>query len=172
MYLRQLQTYSRLLSALVIIFVCGQLFVILIWGIVVTPFYNYGMFSEVIDLKDNYQVFEVELNGKRLRGQDFSPQEWDKIILPLQFYAGIQKSNELYKTDIKRLMDKMHISTKDANFIQSCNDEQFENWYKNQLQEITNQKAESVTVTYRNYKYHSNKLETMTSFILLSQLCR
>ena len=172
MYLRQLQTHSRLLSALVIVFICGQLFVILIWGIVVTPFYNYGMFSEVIDVKNSYQIFEVEVNGKRLRGQDFSPQEWDKIMLPLQFYSGIKQSNELYKTDIKRLLDKMHLSASDANFLLSCNYQQFENWYRNYLQDVTNQKTESFTVNYRSYEYRLNKLQPTSSFIPLSQLCR
>src|SRR5438128_4625339 len=129
MYIRQLHSYSRVLFAIVIVFICAQLFVILIWGIVITPFYNYGMYSEPMDIKKSYEVFEVEVNGRRLRGQDFSPQQWDRIILPLQFYADIKKSNELYKTDIKRLLDKMHISHNDGNFLLTCNYPQFENWY-------------------------------------------
>lgn len=172
MYLRQLHTHHRLLSAFAIIFICGQLFVILIWGIVITPFYNYGMYSEVIEIKKNYEVFEVEVNGKRLRGEDFSPQEWDKIILPVQFYAAINKSNELYNTEIKRLLDKMHISVNDQNFLLSCQYQQFENWYKDYLQSITKQKAASLTIHYRNYKYDLNKLVPTTSSLPLSQLCR
>ncbi|MCW3081830.1 hypothetical protein [Segetibacter sp.] len=172
MYLRQLQKHSPLLTALVIIFICAQLFVILIWGIVITPFYNYGMFSEVIKVKNAYQIFEVELNGKRLRGKDFSPQKWDKILLPLQFYAGIKTSNQLYKSDIKRLLYKMRIPANDANFLLTCNYQQFENWYKDYLQDVTNQKIEAFAVSYRNYQYHSNKLQTSPTAIPLSQICR
>lgn len=172
MFLRELQTHNRLLSALVTIFICGQLFVILIWGIVSTPFYNYGMYSEKIALQKNYNVFEVELNGKRLEGRNFSPTEWDKIMVPLQFYAGIKSSNELYKSEIQRLLNKMHFNSTEALFIQSCNYEQFENWYKKYLEAVTNQKTESLTVTYRNYELRSNKLEATPSFIPLSQLCR
>ena len=172
MYLRQLNTHHRLLSAFAIIFICGQLFVILIWGIVITPFYNYGMYSEVIEIKKNYEVFEVEVNGKRLRGEDFLPQQWDKIILPLQFYAGINKSNDLYKTEIKRLMDKMHIPVTEQNFLLSCNYQQFENWYKDYLQNVTKQKTASLKIQYRNYEYRSNKLEPTASSLPLSLLCR
>ncbi|MCW3112202.1 MAG: hypothetical protein JWR18_598 [Segetibacter sp.] len=130
------------------------------------------MFSEVIAVKDDYQVFEVEVNGKMLRGGDYSPQEWDKIILPLQFYASVNQSNQLYKTEIKRLLHKMHLSANDANFLISCNYAQFEKWYKSYLQHITHQKTESLSVNYRNYKYHLNKLEATPSHIPLSQLCR
>lgn len=172
MYLRQLYNHSRLLSALVIIFICGQLFVILIWGIVITPFYNYGMYSEVMPVRKTYKVFEVELNGRRLRGQDFSPQQWDKIVVPLQFYVGIKTSNELYRTDIKRLLEKMHIAANDANFLVSCNYQQFENWYKNYLEQLTNEKINSLSLNQRSYQYHANKLEATNSLLPLSQLCR
>lgn len=172
MYFRHLQSHSRLLSALVILFICGQLFVILIWGIVVTPFYNYGMFSEVIDVKKDYQVFEVNANGKMLRGEDYSPQEWDKIMLPLQFYAGIKQSNKLYITDVKRLLNKFHLSSNDADFLISCNYLEFEKWYKNYLENVIHKKIDSVAVNYRSYKYQLNKLEATASFIPLSQLCR
>jgi hypothetical protein len=150
MFLRELQTHNRLLSALVIIFICGQLFVILIWGIVSTPFYNYGMYSEKISIQKNYNVFEVELNGKRLEGKDFSASEWDKILVPLQFYASIKSSNQLYKLQIRRLLNKMHVSVSEANFIQSCNYEQFENWYRSYLENVTSKKTETLAVTYRN----------------------
>ena len=172
MYLRQLRTHSPLLAALVILFICGQLFVILIWGIVITPFYNYGMYSESIQIKDKYEVYEIELNGKKLRGQDFSPQEWDKIILPLQFYRGIGESNTLYKTDIKRLMNKMHIKATDANFLQTCNYQQFENWYKHYVEYITKQKTHSLNIISSTYSYSGNNLIASPSTISLSQLCR
>jgi hypothetical protein len=129
------------------------------------------MFSEVIEVKNGYQVFEVELNGKRLRGEDFSPREWDKIILPLQFFADIKKSNQLYETDIKRLLNKIHISAHDANFLLNCNYEQFENWYKTYLENITHQKTNFLTINYRSYKYQSNKLEPTDAVLPLSQLC-
>jgi hypothetical protein len=172
MYLRQLQLHSRLLAALVILFICGQLFVILIWGIVITPFYNYGMYSEQMHIKDEYKVFEIELNGKRLRGEDFSSQEWDKILLPLQFYAGIHESNILYKNEIKRLMNKMHFTADDNNFLQTCNYQQFEAWYEHYLEDMTKQEIKSLIINYRTYQYHRNRLDASPSSISISQTCR
>lgn len=171
MFLRQLQLHSRPLSILLILFVCGQLFVVLIWGIVITPFYNYGMYSEPIAVEKNYQLFEVELNGKMLRGQDFSPQQWDKVLMPLQYYAGIKKSNALYSSDIKRLLNKMHIASNNADFLQHCSYEQFEPWYKNYLESITHRRTNSLFIHYRLYKYQSNQLVATDTLQPLSQLC-
>jgi hypothetical protein len=172
MYLRQLYSHSRLLYSLVILFICAQLFVILIWGIVISPFYNYGMYSEVMDIKKDYQIFEVEVNGNRLQGQAFSPQQWDNIILPLQFYSNIQQSNRLYETDIKRLLQKMQISSNEADFVSSCNYPQFEKWYIQHLQAITKQKILAIKINLRQYQYQSNMLQPTSSALSLAQLCR
>ncbi len=155
-----------------VIFIIGQLFVNYKRGMVISPFFSYGMYSEAINTRNSYDVFEVEQNGKRLRGQDFTPEQWDKIMLPLQYFAGVNKSNLLYKTDIKRLLTKIHISTNDKNFLSACNYQQFENWYQNYLQKITGEKTNSLTVNYRTYLYQSNTLQATRSFLPLSQLCR
>jgi hypothetical protein len=170
MFLQQLHRYNKRLAILVIAFICIQLFVIIIWGLVISPFYNYGMFSEVMHVNKSYRIFEVEVNGRRLRGQDFSAQQWDKVILPLEYYASINKSNTLYKTDIKRLLEKIHIETSDKNFLQQCNYQQFENWYKKYVATITFTPVHTINITYRLYKF-SDTLKPTDSVQHLAHLC-
>jgi hypothetical protein len=171
MYIRQLYSYSRLLFVIAIFVICSQLFVILIWGIEISPFYNYGMYSEVMTVKNSYPVFEIVQNGKKLRGQDFTPERWDKIILPVQYFTDIHKSNQLYETDIKRLLGKFHISANEKNFLSTCNYQQFEDWYKSYLSDVTNEKTQSLSVNYSTYLVQSNHLIASNAFLPLSQLC-
>ena len=171
MYLKQLYENNRLLFLAVVLFICGQMFVVLIWGIVITPFYNYGMYSEVMEVKKEYPVFEIEPDGRLLRGEDYSAQQWDKILMPLHFFADINNSNRLYQTDIKRLLTKMHLSAPDEKFLVQCNYQQFENWYKNYLQTITKQHIGHLIVRYHTYQYQFNKLQPTATALHLAQLC-
>jgi hypothetical protein len=154
-----------------IFFVAAQLFINFKQGLVISPFYHYGMFSAVSKLKDSYEIIEVQQNGKMLRGQDFSIQEWDKIMLPLQYYAGINSNNKLFRTDIKRLLTKLHLSANDKNFLLQCNYQQFENWYKNYLAQITNQPTNTLNICFHQYRFTSNKLIATDSVTVLSQQC-
>ena len=172
MFLQQVNKHSKTLLLLMVIFVIAQLFINYKRGMVISPFLSYGMYSEVMNINQSYEIFEVSQNGKRLRGQDFTPEQWDKIMLPLIYFAGINKSNQLYESDIKRLLSKLHLSSSEKNFLSACNYQQFEDWYKNYLAQITDQKTEGTTITYRTYSYQSNTLEATDKFLPLSQLCR
>ena len=172
MFLPQVNKHSKRLLFFMVIFMVVQFFINYKRGMVISPFLTYGMFSEVINVKKSYDIFEISQNGKRLRGQDYTPEQWDKIILPLVYFAGINKSNQLYESDIKRLLNKLHLPANQVNFLSTCNYEQFESWYRNYLAGITNQKTESLAVTYRTYMYDGDALEATNNFLPLSQLCR
>src|SRR4051812_31223866 len=109
MFLQKVYRHSKILFAAMVFFIAMQLFINYKHGVVLSPFYHYGMYSGVMNTNDSYTIFAVGLNGKQLRGQDFSSQQWDQIMLPLQYYSAINKSNELYEADIKRLLEKMHL---------------------------------------------------------------
>ena len=138
----------------------------------VSPFFNYGMYSEVIKVNEKYLVFEVIQNGKRLRGQDFTPEEWDKILLPLQYFSGISKSNELYEKDIQRLLNKVHLPSTRDQFLETCNYQEFENWYKEYLTQITNENTVTIAINTRTYLFAKKRLIETSSIIPLAQLCR
>jgi len=172
MFLKQVYQHSKGLFTAMIIFILLQLFISYNQGMVLSPFYNYGMYSEVFTIQKNYQLFEVVQNGKRLRGQDFSPEQWDRIMLPLQYFSGINKSNDLYHTTVKRLLTKINISAKEENFISNCNYRQFEDWYTKYLEQVTKEPVSSLSIYYRTYRFSNNKLEATDSVLLLSQLCQ
>lgn len=154
-----------------IFFIAGQLFINYKHGVVFTPFFHYGMYSEVMKVNAEYAVWEVEGNNKKLQAADFSIQEWDKIILPLQYYAGIRKSNSIYFADTKRLLKNIGIITDDKKFLNTCNIEFFEDWYIKYLQEITGAEIKNISIHSRIYRLKNYRLEPTGSDTLLAQLC-
>ncbi len=154
------------------IFIIGQLFINIKRGMVFSPFFHYGMYSEVIPVRRTYGVFEIIVNGSTLQAQNFSAQAWDKIILPLTWYSSIKtKSNSLYYTDIKRLSGKLYITTNERNYLQNCDSNTFQRWYKSYLQAILEQEIGTLNIYFRIYQLNSGHLQPTDSASSLSQIC-
>jgi len=170
MFLKSVFNHSKLLFLLMIIFIAGQLFINYKRGVVFSPLFHYGMYSEVMHVKPTYQVWEVQVNGQKLSAEDFSIQQWDKIILPLQYYQGINSSNQLYHRDVKRLLQKLHLFTTEENFLSNCSYPDFEQWYKRYLQSVTGEAVSDMEITYRSYRFDSVLIPTDTA-TSLQQLC-
>jgi hypothetical protein len=172
MFLRQVYKHNRIIFVLMILFIIAQLFINFKRGMVVSPLYHYGMYSEVIDVKNTYNVFEVEVNGQRLPAKDFSPQQWDKVIVPLTYYTSINtKSNALYHTDIKRLTTGLFITTNEEQFIQRCSYDEFIQWYRSYLESVLRKAITTLSIQSRTYTYTAGHLQATDSILPLSQAC-
>lgn len=171
MFLQQLYKHSRWMFTMVIIVITTQLFINFKRGIVITPLYHYGMYSEAITPKPAYQVFEVWVNGKQLQGKDFMPWQWDKIVLPLTYYAGIPKSNQLYEEDIKRLLLRLHLQPDEERFLSTCDYAGFERWYQLYLAKILHKRVPKIDVKYRTYKFNAGILQPTPIVQQLSDIC-
>jgi hypothetical protein len=152
-------------------FIIGQLFINFKRGMVISPFYHYGMYSEVMKPKPLYGVYEVKVNDQLLSGKDFTPQQWDKIIQPIKYFHSLDSMKGLYEKDVKRLMLMLHITTDDKKFTSQCDAGLFYNYYKLYLQNILNKTIDSVEVSYRNYSFTGAKLNPIEEVFTLEQLC-
>ncbi len=171
LFIKQVYKHNKWLCLAMIIFIAGQLFVNYKHGMVVSPFFHYGMYSHGINVEKSYPVIEVSVNDKRLRGQDFTAQQWDKIMLPIQYHSNIGRSNELYEREIKRLLSKLHISSNENYFFQQCNEEAFEKWYKVYLASIVGQPVLQLQINQRIYAFSGQALTPTDSTKSLAQLC-
>lgn len=141
------------------IFITGQVFINYKHGVVFSPFFHYGMYSEVITPKAGYNVIEVYANEELLAAKDYSPQEWDKIIIPVDRFYNQQKWNSnLFKEDIHRILP----FTDPAKFTNDITQEQFNNWYKQQLEHITGKKVDSFKIVFTDYTFNGINLNTAT----------
>jgi hypothetical protein len=171
MFISQVYKYNKWLCAAMILFLAAQLFVNYKRGLVITPFFHYGMYSHTINVEKEYPVVEIEVNGKMLHGADFAPHVWDKILLPIVYYNNLPQSNKLYNTDIKRLMGTMHLSVREENFIQPCNISSFEKWYKSYLETIIRKPIPTCNIQIRNYRFNNSTLQQTDSIKRLPDLC-
>jgi hypothetical protein len=171
MFLKKVYKYNKFLFLTMIAFSTVQIFVSFNRGIVISPFFNYGMYSEAFNTPGSYPVFEIEQNGKLLRGEEFSPEDWDKIILPPSYYANIKASNALYHKEVKRILERIGITTNDERFLTACNYKEFEKWYGKYLFQITGQPTTSLKIYSRVYQYRPHKLVPTDAITPLAALC-
>jgi hypothetical protein len=172
MFLKKVYRHSRWFFILFVAFITGQLFINYKHGMVASPFLHYGMYSEVMKVKHTYGVFEVMVNGKPLQGKDYSAQQWDKIILPLRYYANIKAvSNKLYYTDIKRLMAAVKLSPVEQRYVQQCNAQQFQQWYKRYVQDVINTPVKQLDIRYHIYHSNDHQLQPTDTLLTITDLC-
>jgi hypothetical protein len=92
-------------------FVCVQLFCFYKKGMVFSPWYNYGMYSEVMNPKEVYTVTKVYADSQLLKGNNFSPQAWDRIHYNLHLATAAACNDHFYEKEIKRIAQKFHVPT-------------------------------------------------------------
>ena len=109
MFLKKVYRYSKPLGVGMLFFVLVQLFCFYKGGMVFSPWYNYGMYSERIMIKPYYIVDQFPA----ISGNDFSPQKWDKVFVTLQGFRNLFKNDLLYENEIKRLFEKAHLPIPD-----------------------------------------------------------
>jgi hypothetical protein len=172
MFLQKVYRHSKWLFCLFVAFIIGQLFINFKHGMVASPFLHYGMYSEPMKVNDSYGVFEVYVDGKMLQGKDFSPQQWDKIIVPLRYFANLKhRSNELYYTDIQRLMKAVKLAPDQQHYLQQCNAEEFRQWYIRYLETVIDKPIHQLDTRYRIYRYNNTSLQPTDAILSLEQLC-
>ena len=88
MFLKQVYHYNKWLFTGMLIFIIMQILVFYKGGMVFSPWYNYGMYSERMTIKPVYEI--TTING--LKGSDYSPIDWDKINIPVQNFFGLNKN--------------------------------------------------------------------------------
>jgi len=152
MYLKQLYIQHKGWFLTVLLFIVLQLFINYKRGMVISPFYHYGMYSEVIPVQSTYKVPEVTVNGQLLRTEDFNAVQWDKIIQPVLLYNKQGYWNSYLFNDQVKRFTKATDSTVYTNNITPA---QFSNWYKQRLQGILSYRVDSVQVLFHTFRYDS-----------------
>jgi len=150
MYLRKLYQQHKGWFVFIVMFIVSQLFINYKRGVVFSPFYHYGMYSSIMRPQPTYDVTEIEVNGKILQTKDFSPQQWDKIMLPVSMNDSQQRWNSsLYNTLIQRLA---HAKDSSA-YVNNYSAAQFQQWYSSYLETILGIKINSVNISHKTVQF-------------------
>jgi hypothetical protein len=159
MYLKELYHHHKFWFLITVLFIIGQLFINYKRGVVFSPLYHYGMFSEVINPQRNYTVTEIFVDEKLLRTKDFSPYQWDKIALPVNmFYTQQQWNSTIWQRDIHRLLR----ITDSSKYLNNITEASFKEWYKNYLQTILHQTISTIKIQFTNYEFDGKELKAVS----------
>ncbi|MBX3255359.1 MAG: hypothetical protein KF862_14555 [Chitinophagaceae bacterium] len=170
MFLYKLYRYKRSLFALAVAGCLIQLVIFYKQGAVATPFFNYGMYSEKILSKDQYEIYKVYVNGELLKGDDYSIQEWDKIYVPVYMYYAKDTTNELMIEVRNRLLLKLQLKGLEADnrYFENreFNDEAFIEWYAAYLCGFSGHSSQNIRVIKQNYQWNGQQLLPADSIVL------
>lgn len=171
MFITKAYRTSTILALSFIVFACLQLFINFKRGIVSSPFFHYGMYSQVHVKPKNLAVFAIKVNNTLLEPYSFAAQEWDKIILPLQAFDTLQQNyhQQKFSADIGRLLQKIHLQPNAKHFNQNLNKANFTNWYTHYLSNILHldiQKLEIDKLYFNTYTTTAPTLLNKELFLL------
>jgi hypothetical protein len=148
MYLKTLFHQSKFWFAVVVVFILCQLFINLKKGMVFSPFYHYGMYSEVMKPQASYPIFGVVVDGEELKTKEFTPQQWDKIIQPLVYYSKHQSWNAEMFDHARRITGVSSYSYYNNRLTKN----DFLAWYRLYLSELLDKDVMQVNIKHKTYQ--------------------
>jgi len=160
MFLKQVYRHNKWLFAACIGFMALQMLVFSRSGMVFTPFYNYGMYSEVMHPKPQYVV----TNFPAVKAHHYTPQQWDKIFVTLQRYQDLPLNDSLYQNHIVRLYQKLGLpAPARSNFTIHLHDTTFNAWYPGHLKKTISRTPVKISLASQTnrYKWTGQKLEVL-----------
>lgn len=135
-------------------FIIVQLFLNFKQGMVATPFMHFGMYSGAFKVQPEISVTEIMVDGKKLSAANFSATEWDKIILPIELYCDQYKRGKtFYQADIKRLLARLKIPSKESSFYSALSNTDFLSAYKKVLSSIIGSEISDINILVSRYRY-------------------
>lgn len=97
-YLIQLLASDRILFAVVLLFMLGQLFFTL-KGVETFPFLNYGMYSETVPACDSQTVYKLTISGQHIPLTSLTDCERDITLNSIQLYDQLKRNNGQEKVE-------------------------------------------------------------------------
>jgi len=125
-FLKKVQQHSKYLFSAMLLFAAAQLF-FFGRGITCSPWYNSGMFSEVIKPTTTYEVYPITPRHNALVCW-LSPQRDDKVFVTLDQYYGL--GNRHVYDQLVRVYQMAGLSRPDYNaLVHSVNSNDFCRWF-------------------------------------------
>jgi hypothetical protein len=158
MFLKEVYRHSKWMFAGMLLFVSGQLVVNYKRGMVFSPFFHYGMYSEKVKPRPDYLVNIVTMNGDTLRGADYTPAQWDKIQYTLHQVIASSCDTLFYQNQIQRLYAKAHLPAPESKIFINKGDQQVRlKTYKIWLAKQLGKEGAQIQVTQNRYVYFFEK---------------
>jgi hypothetical protein len=154
---------------LLIGFIILQIGLDLIHSVTAFPFVHYGMFSESFERPDSLLVYEVTVDDKLLKANDFRIYRWDMVQVPL---AGFEQEQMGHDADADKPKEGDSPALVEARLIyKSILPSQLENetslsihfpqWYKQYLSRLLGHPVHRLRVDKAWYRYTGGRLQLL-----------
>lgn len=135
MFLKDLFYYNKVLFSVFILFVVLFIFINLKKGMVVSPVYQFGMYSRQQNLSDTISSFRIVADGKEIDLSKLSFIQVDQLLNPLSsFFHARENNTEVAKT-MNAFFFKSGMNIFQNTVLPGSNvpQEKFISWYKKLL---------------------------------------
>jgi hypothetical protein len=130
MFLRKVYRYNKWMFSGMLFFMLIQL--IFFWKgfVVFSPWYNYGMYSEVLKPQKEYSVYNIPSKWPA-NLQLLSPQRDDKVYVTLDRYHALTQNSFMYHSQIKPKFTTLHLPQADSSsYVMNLPQQDFLQWFE------------------------------------------
>lgn len=114
---------------------------------VLSPFYHYGMYSEVMKPGSHYPVVQIIADDDTLQTKDFNPQQWDKIMQPVLYYSKHKEWNGNMYREVQRITG----ISDSVNYLSNVQKKEFFDWYRKYLSQILDKEIRSLVIQQKTF---------------------
>jgi hypothetical protein len=160
MFLVKLYQFSKMLFIGFVIFILLFCVINLKQGLVVTPVFQYGMYSAVAHLSDTQSVYKIYVNNKAIDFTKFSFEENDDLLVSVSNYEKAKKSNAIIFETMKRIVGKAGIAgfMTEVTFSNNISDQVFIEWYTKRVEKIMGSSIQAIEIFSQKMLYQNDTL--------------
>ena len=158
MFIKKLYQHSKLLFIAFMGFVTAFMVINYKWGIVATPFLQYGMYSKPVHIKDTLELYVLKVNNTDINWGGLSFSDKDKLQLFLKRYAIQQLVNEEVYTTMGR-----YLPVTAGNYHNKLSDTIFTSWYKQLVAQIIKAPVVSLAVYRQRLQWEPSGFKNIDS---------
>ncbi|NOU38153.1 MAG: hypothetical protein HOO89_05525 [Ferruginibacter sp.] len=142
MFLVKLYHYNKYLLISFILFILVYAFINYKQGAVISPIYQFGMYSGKFYKKDTTPIFQIFVNNEKLAVSKLNFEDRDFVLIAVEKYILAKQNSLNINTTMQTVLARVGFGTffNKRNFENYATDKDFLNWYKNKLQKILNTK--------------------------------
>lgn len=149
-YFKRLYCYNKVLFYLILSFTLLQLALTVKKGVLFSPWFKFGMYSDVFKIKNTYRINKVD----NLKGSNFTAQEWDKIHWTLAQYQLHEKSDSVYENGVKPLFKGIYLPNTQKNiYFFPVDSIDFSKWYNAYLSNMLGESTRDFQIQTNTYNW-------------------
>lgn len=152
MFLVQLYRHHKVLFVLFVGWILAFVFLNVKWGMVASPVYQYGMFSKPMSIEEPQPAYRIVVNGEMLNTVHYSFAQRDVLYVSLDKFRWQSEQNRKVFQALKKFLPTA--VEQRATYTNTINHQQFSDWYRERVSEITGLRVQSLEVYQEYWKWH------------------